>query len=146
MNTPVVSFPVIGIGFRAQASTDEIGDALKNALAIASLHQPERLIRLATPEDKAGAPALADAAARLGLTILPIPQSALKTAAGRCLSRSAMVEAKRGVGSVAEASALAGAGENARLLGPRTVSPNRRVTTAVAVPAARDDNTARLFP
>ncbi len=141
-----MSAPVIGIGFRAQASIAELEEALRHALAMALLHGRDGPACLATPKDKAAAPAFTAAASRLGLTILPITETALQAAARRCLSHSAMVEAKRGVGSVAEAAALAGAGDDAQLLGPRTVSPCRRVTTAIAVTAHRDGHAMRHPP
>jgi cobalt-precorrin 5A hydrolase len=53
-------------------------------------------------------------------------------AVDRTITQSPRVQALRGVGSVAEAAALAAAGPNARLLGPRAVSACGTATAALA--------------
>ena len=119
---------IIGIGFRAQASVDELRSAISAALDNARITNA----RLATPDDKAGASALIEAAQHFGLAIVPVSAPALCAQAARCITQSAMVSAKRSVGSVAEAAALAVAGEGATLRGPRVVGPTRMVTIAIA--------------
>jgi cobalamin biosynthesis protein CbiG len=50
------------------------------------------------------------------MDLITLPQHELLTAAPRCVTRSARVEAVTGLPSLAEAAALAGAGANSRLL------------------------------
>ena len=125
---------IIGIGFRAQASAEDLRTAISAAL------DDERTTnaRLATPEDKANASALIEAAQYFGLAIVTVSASALCAQAARCITQSAMVSAKRGVGSVAEAAALAVAGEGAALRGPRVVGPTRMVTIAIATQSSAE--------
>ncbi|HXT09792.1 MAG TPA: cobalamin biosynthesis protein [Roseiarcus sp.] len=102
---------MVGIGCRAGASAAAIARRIGEARAragveIAALHTAAGV----------GAPALAEAAARLGLPLHRHDAAALARVAGRVVSHSARVEARFGVGSVAEAAALAGAGEGAKLI------------------------------
>jgi cobalt-precorrin 5A hydrolase len=62
-----------------------------------------------------------------------MPEAALKAAEPRALTRSERVVALTGLGSVAEAAALAGAGPVSRLVQPRIASAN--ATCAIAVSA-----------
>lgn len=64
-------------------------------------------------------PALEAAAAQLGLPLIRHDAAALAAVASRVVSRSLRVEAKFGVGSLAEAAALVGAGQGARLIVPK---------------------------
>ena len=105
---------VVGIGCRAGASAEAIARCISEARAqagrdIVSLHTAAAV----------GNPALAEAASRLGLPLHRHDEAALVAVAARVVSRSLRVEARFGVGSVAEAAALAGAGEGARLIVPK---------------------------
>ena len=131
----MVTAIVIGIGFRAQASADELRAAIGAALNGAR----DADARLATPDDKANAAALIEAAQHFGLAIVPVSAQALCAQAARCITQSAMVEFKRGVGSVAEAAALAVAGANSMLHGPRVVGQTRMVTIAIATRAGAEN-------
>lgn len=115
---------VAGFGFRKKACIDSLSDALARAGGA------EGLTALAAPEDKAGAPCLADLAARLGLPIMAVAHTDLASAA--TLTEAPRVRALRGTGSVAEAAALAAAGPSARLTGPRAISTDRMATCAIA--------------
>jgi precorrin-6Y C5,15-methyltransferase (decarboxylating) CbiT subunit len=117
---------VIGIGFRKGATAAHLTDALRRALA----DGPAAAI--ATPDDKASSPTLIAAAAMVGLPIRSIALDELVAADRLCLTRSSKVAEKRGVGSVAEASALAACWPEARLIGPRVIAANGHVTTARA--------------
>ena len=112
---------VAGLGFRGATGADEIVALVRRALDAAGLPQ-ERLTGLATAADRAGALALAEAAAAFGLAPIPVAPAALAAADAGVLTRSARIEAARGVGSVAEAAALAAAGPGARLVLPRIAS------------------------
>ncbi len=105
---------VVGIGCRASASPEAIAALVGEARARAGLE----LSSLHTAAAVA-APALAEAAARLGLPLYRHDEAALAAVAGRVVSYSPRVEARFGVGSVAEAAALVGAGEGARLIVPK---------------------------
>lgn len=114
---------VAGFGFRLGVSLS----SLRGALALAQQGQPP-ITHLATAQDKASI--LAPLAEALSLPLLGVPPEAL--AAASTTTRSVASLAARDVGSVAEASALAGAGARARLLGPRHISPDRMATCAIA--------------
>ena len=114
---------VAGFGFRTGASLA----SLQAALALAQHGQP-RATALAAPQDKARA--LESLATTLGLPIIAIAPNALVAVA--TITHSDASFAARDTGSVAEASALAGAGPGARLLSARQISPDRMATCALA--------------
>jgi cobalt-precorrin 5A hydrolase len=126
-----MSLCVIGVGFRKEANAASIADAI--ALALAALGDATTPHAIATPDDKAGAAALRETAARLALAIIPISADALAVAAPDTHTNSATVAAHRGVGSVCEAAAIAGAGLAARLAVSRVVSRDRMATSAIAI-------------
>lgn len=115
---------VAGFGFREGAALS----SLQAALAVAQKgHAPVTL--LATAQDKAGA--LLPLAEALGLPVAYVTPGALTAMTTRTRSLASL--AARGTGSVAEASALAAAGPNARLLEARRISPDRMATCAIAL-------------
>ena len=114
---------VAGFGFRRGASAE----TLRAALRLAQEGWPPVRV-LAAPLDKL--PALAELADTLGLSLVGITPEAL--AAAPTHSQSLPSLAARQTGSVAEASALAGAGPNAVLLTARHISPDRMATCAIA--------------
>ena len=116
---------VAGFGFSSTAT----GQSLHEAYLAASNRQA--VTALATAEDKATHPAFADLAARLQLPVHPVSQAALEAASP--LTHSARSLSERGTGSVAEAAALAAAGDGARLVSTRHISTDRRATCAVAI-------------
>ncbi|PLX38700.1 MAG: precorrin methylase [Hyphomicrobiales bacterium] len=116
---------VAGIGLRTIAEEASLVDALD------ALGGTDGLDALACLDEKAGAPQLISLATRLGLPIIPVTRDAL--AGETTLSRSQRVENLFGTGSVAEAAALAACGPGARLVAPRSVSPDRMATAAIAV-------------
>nr|WP_282572265.1 cobalamin biosynthesis protein [Roseomonas acroporae] len=75
-----------------------------------------RVTRLAAPEFRRDAAALAEAAAALGLPLAWVGREALLAVQPRCVTRSAAAARHTGIASVAEGCALAAAGEGARLL------------------------------
>lgn len=87
----------------------------------------------AAPMDKAQA--LAELARREGVAVIGVSAEAM--AEVQTLTQSERVRAARGVGSVAEAAALAAAGVGARLIRARVVSADRQATCAVAEGAGR---------
>ncbi|WP_375230682.1 cobalamin biosynthesis protein [Roseobacter sp. S98] len=115
---------VAGFGFR---STVTVAD-LRAALGAAGSDRP--VDALATVADKATTDAFVRFAAAENLDIIPVDADAL--ARQQTLTQSAVSDAARGTGSVAEAAALAAAGHRARLLAPRVVSADRTATCALA--------------
>lgn len=114
---------VAGFGFRVGAGLA----AVREVLVLAQEGHPP-VTHLATAQDKTGA--LFPLAEALGLPVTGIAPDAL--VAVPTITRSAASLAARDVGSVAEASALAGAGAGARLLGRRHISSDRMATCAIA--------------
>lgn len=112
---------VAGIGFRRAAAAAEIIALVHRALREAGL-APDALAAIATAADRAGEPAIREAAAAFGLTPGALDPAALAQADARVVTRSVRIEALRRVGSLAEAAALACAGPQARLVLPRIAS------------------------
>jgi cobalt-precorrin 5A hydrolase len=116
---------VAGIGCRAGVSAEQVESALATALG------PGRSLScIAIPTAKGHEPGIIAAAAARGVPVVLISQSDLEAASEATLTHSHHSMATMNVPSVAEAAALAGAGPQARLLGPRiAVGP---VTCALA--------------
>ncbi len=113
---------VAGFGCRAGATLASLEAALE--LAAGELH----LALLATPADRFDL--VAPLADKLGLRLLAIEESALRSM--DTPTRSPVSLARRGVGSVAEAAALAAAGTGARIVERRRISPDAQATCAIA--------------
>jgi len=112
---------VAGIGFRRSVAADEIVALVELALDRASLAR-DALGRLATIAALAETPAFTEAARRLNVTAMPVTESALAAAAPHVHTQSERSLAAHGVGSVAEAAALAAAGPDADLILERIAS------------------------
>ena len=89
----------------------------------------------ATVTSKATSAAFQRFAQHQNLTILPL--SLQQIARQKPVSYSALSYKLYGTGSVAEASALAGAGDGATLLGPRLISHSGQATCAIAKGATK---------
>lgn len=113
---------VAGIGFRAGADM--------HALLAAYQATGEAVDALATSAHKSQAMAISDLARQLALPLLFIEPDDL--AQQITLTQSTRQRAQFGTGSLAEAAALAAAGAQARLLGPRVKSPCGMATAAIA--------------
>lgn len=109
---------VAGVGSRKGVSTEAVLAAIRAAAGAHGL-PVARIGRLATGEIKSGEAAFAQAALELGVPLEFV--STAKTQSQTTLSRSLASLVRTGAGSLAEAAALASAGEGARLFGPRTV-------------------------
>jgi cobalt-precorrin 5A hydrolase len=106
---------VAGIGCRKGVSAAEVRAAIEAAFA-GDACAGRRPGLLAAPVAKQNEQGILGAAAALGLRLMWISQTALEAAGPRARANSARSMAAMNVGSVAEASALAAAGPNARLL------------------------------
>ena len=123
----------IGVGCRAGVAGEAIAALAQRALAEAGAPEGER--RMFTLDAKADEPGLVEAARLLRAKLTPLPLAALNAQADRILTPSAAAQARFGAPNIAEAAALAGAGEGARLLGPRLTA--RGATCAVALSPER---------
>ena len=88
-----------------------------------------------TLDAKADEPGLVEAARLLGAKLTSLPLTALNAQAGRVLTPSAAAQSRFGAFNIAEAAALAGAGEGGRLIGPRLAADG--ATCAVALSSER---------
>lgn len=116
---------VAGFGFRKGATLESLLDAF----ARANLSKMP-IFCIATASDKAEMPVFRKLASQLDLPPVGIAGGSL--ASRTTLTQSAFAQAHRNTGSVAEAAALAAAGQCANLLGPRVVSSDRLATCALA--------------
>ena len=112
---------VAGIGFRRSVEADEIVALVEQAMERAALAR-DALIKLATIEVLSTLPAFTEAARRLDAVATPVAQTALLATAPHVRTQSARSIAAHGVGSVAEAAALAAAGPHPRLMLERITS------------------------
>jgi cobalt-precorrin 5A hydrolase len=122
---------VAGVGFRRSAAADEIVILVELALKRAALTH-DALAKLGTIEALADLPAFIEAAHRLAVAAIAVGERDLSAAAPRVRTQSARSLAAHGVGSVAEAAALAAAGPGATLVLERIASTS--VTCALARP------------
>jgi cobalt-precorrin 5A hydrolase len=116
---------VAGLGFSSSATVNSLRAAYD---AAAGAHDVQAL---ATVADKEGHLALASFAETLALPLHFV--AAADLAGQRTLTCSNRSRATYGTGSVAEASALAAAGNGARLFSPRHISDDRLATCAIAI-------------
>lgn len=121
---------VAGVGCRHEVSADEIERVVRLALGMFQL-PAERLGAIATESGKADDPAFPEAARRLSVRLIGCTVDDLDRVAGRVLTPSQFVLETKGVPSIAEASALVGAGRNGRLLGTRVATAS--ATCAIAI-------------
>jgi cobalt-precorrin 5A hydrolase len=113
----------IGIGCRKGCPGDNIASLVRQALALAAgsdkaigWAQAQQESVMFTSEAKGGEPGVTEAAAALGMKLVFLSRVALEAASSRCATRSARVQRLIGLPSLAEAAALAGGGEDSRLV------------------------------
>ena len=123
----------IGVGCRAGVAGEAIAALARRALADTGAPQGER--RMFTLAAKSEEPGLIEAARLIGVALTPVPLEALQAQAERILTQSAAAQSRFGAPNIAEAAALAGAGEGGRLLGPRIAADG--ATCAVALSSER---------
>ncbi len=99
----------IGVGCRAGVAGEAVAALARRALAEAG--EPQGETRMFTLASKAGEPGIVNAALLLGVALTPLPLEALEAEAGRILTPSAAARSRFGAPNIAEAAALAGAGE-----------------------------------
>ncbi|PBB32097.1 cobalamin biosynthesis protein [Mesorhizobium sp. WSM3868] len=121
---------VAGIGCRKGVMARDVRAAIETALEAHGL-AVTALSALATGEMKRDEQAIFLAGRDLDLPVLVVSDDALQTVSSGTISQSEWSRAHAGTPSVSEASALAAAGKEAKLLGPRTVLGP--VTCAIAL-------------
>jgi cobalt-precorrin 5A hydrolase len=122
---------VAGIGCRRGAPAADIEAAIRAALTGAGI-EAGVLDAIATIAGKQSEPGIKAAAATLGVSVVPVPESDLRANGDRTATRSERVLALMGVPSVAEAAALAAAGPASRLVSPRLVIGSATCALAVS--------------
>lgn len=120
---------VAGIGLRPGTGASDILACLDAALASAGLAGAATPL-FATLAGRAGEAGLVAAATERKAEIVAIPDEALRGFEAACATRSTRIASLYGVGSVAEAAALAGAGAQGELVQARVA--HARVTCALA--------------
>jgi cobalt-precorrin 5A hydrolase len=108
-----------GIGLRAACTVDDILGLIDTARGRVG----GGVTALATWHEKAGHPALREAAERLGVPLLELDEAALRDAAPLCPTPSSGLSRIGLSVSLAEAAALAAAGPGAQLVLPRISTP-----------------------
>ncbi|HQS19264.1 cobalamin biosynthesis protein [Reyranella sp.] len=121
---------VAGVGCRRGTSADEIERVVRLALGMFDL-APRRLETIATESEKATEAAFQEVAQRMSVRLVACTVADLDRVAGQVLTPSSMVLERKGVPSIAEASAIVVAGRNARLLGARVATA--AATCAIAI-------------
>ena len=116
---------VAGFGFTSRATAASLRDAL--AKVIASENAPDCL---ATLDTKADAACIQKLHRETGLDLHPVDRQLARSMATP--TTSAASAAAHGVGSVAEAVALAAAGPDAVMVAGRHISDDRQATCALA--------------
>jgi cobalt-precorrin 5A hydrolase len=119
----------IGVGCRGGVAGEAIAALARRALKEAGA--PEGEIGMFTLAAKVAEPGIIEAARLLRAELTSLPLAALNAQAERILTPSAPAQARFGAPNIAEAAALAGAGEGGRLLGPRLAADG--ATCAVAL-------------
>ena len=116
-----------GIGCRRGVPWESVAALVRQAIEQSGL----RPHLLSAPDFKRDEPGVRLAAEQLGLTLLHVPDEALRARQQHCATRSERVRSAVGVASVAEACALAALGREARLVLARISRAG--VTVALAV-------------
>jgi cobalt-precorrin 5A hydrolase len=124
-----------GIGCKRGTSAADVEAAIRAALAKAKI-AAEALDVIATIEAKSTEAGIRAAAAKLGVAVVIVADPALAAAGESVETHSERVLAMAGVGSVAEAAALAAAGAGSKLLAPRCVAGAATCALAASSPAS----------
>jgi len=114
---------IAGFGFRREATVGSLGQALDQLV-----EQYGAIDKLAAARSML--PLVEELGRLRGIEVISVADAELPTVT--TLTHSAQSLQARGTGSVAEAVALLAAGPNARLVGPRIISADRKATAALA--------------
>ena len=131
-DTPLYAF---GLGARRGVDATDIVELVRRVARTHNVDLSEA--RLCVLDSKAQEAGLHDAARELGLKLVFLPLAALRARKATAATHSPRVQAMFGVGSVAEAAALVGAGPGSRLVAPRVTTP---VAACALARRAEDEN------
>jgi cobalt-precorrin 5A hydrolase len=109
-----------GIGCKRGAPASDIEAAIRAALTRARIGA-DALDVIATIDAKGAEAGVRATAEKFGVAVIIVPQLELTAASDRVETHSERVSALAGVGSVAEAAALAAAGGASKLIVPRLI-------------------------
>jgi cobalt-precorrin 5A hydrolase len=124
----VVNAVAVGIGCRKDTPGATIVALVRAALGHLTV-TPDQVC-LYSVARKAREPGMHEAAAALGFDLVFLPDLALAAVAARVVTQSARVQAMLGIGSVAEAAALAGGGPHSAIVVARLAADG--ATCAIA--------------
>ena len=124
---------VAGVGCRRGAPAFDIEAAIRAALARARIDD-DALDVIATIEAKNDETGIRIAAKKFGVCLIIVPTLHLATSGDRVKTHSERVSALIGVGSVAEAAALAAAGCASKLIVPRIIVGTATCALAASPP------------
>ena len=127
----MTAFFTMGLGCRRGALPTEMVELVDEALAMAGLTR-SAIGSLATLEGKAAEPAIGVVARGLGLEVTTFSAARLEVETPRLLNPSEVVFRETGCHGVAEASALAAAGPEGRLVLPKRARNGCTIAIAVA--------------
>jgi cobalt-precorrin 5A hydrolase len=122
-----------GIGCKRGAPASDIEAAIRAALARARIGA-DALDIIATIEAKRAEAGIRAAAETLRVSLIIVPELELAAAGDRIETHSERVAAFAGVGSVAEAAALAAAGPAGKLIVPRVIVGAATCALAASAP------------
>lgn len=111
-----------GVGCRRDAAAGDILDVIREATDVAGV-DTAAIACLSIPDFKQSEQGVHKAALELAIPVVVIPRATIERLQEAALTRSKVVLAAIGLANVAEAAALAGAGDGAELLGPRAATP-----------------------
>lgn len=120
---------VLGLGCERGTPAAELLDLAETVLRLSGRTEAD-LSAVATLDTRAGEPAMQAVARRFAVPLTTFPAARLEAETPRLANPSALVFAHTGCHGVAEAAALAAAGEGGLLLCPKTKSG--RATAAIA--------------
>jgi cobalt-precorrin 5A hydrolase len=125
---------VAGIGARKEVASNDVLAAIDAAVAAHGLTRGS-VSALCSNRAKAADGSISEAARLLGIACRAISDDSLRATSGRTITHTDASIAATGLPSLSEAAALAGAGPEARLLGPRMAVGS--VTCALAASGDR---------
>lgn len=110
-----------GLGARRGVAAQDVVELVRR---VAQTHDVDLSdAKLCALESKAQEAGLHEAARELGVELVFLPLAELRARKAPAATHSPRVQALFGVGSVAEAAALVGAGPHSRLVAPRVTTP-----------------------
>jgi cobalt-precorrin 5A hydrolase len=124
-----------GIGCKRGAPASDIEAAIRSALARAQI-DAGALDVIATMETKSAEAGIRAAARTFGVSLIVVPALEFAAAGDRVETHSERVSALAGVGSVAEAAALAAAGPASKLIAPRLIVGAASCALAASTPGS----------